>query len=216
MRSLLLLALLLPLLHGATALPVLPTGTVEVHGTWSGEPYWARLHAAEHGKPARLLELEWTPPDPAVLGGVRLVDCPLLLLDEHARLVAWNGRDSLSQARLGTPDGYEIDREIASSNPETPPQARHRILHGPRLWDLHLAPLLLALCWRADAAAEIQVYDLFGAQADPHLTVTWHGSDGQIAGEAVRIVAQGDHCARLLDAAHGDALLTVDAWTRSP
>jgi hypothetical protein len=206
-----------PAVTAAPALPALPAGTAEIHGSWAGQPYWARVLPADpHYGGQRLLQLSWPPPPPASIGGVRLVDCPFVLLDAQGRVVAWNGRDSLSQAMPGAPDGYQVSREIDEGSGEDAHAVEHkRIIHGPRGWDLQLAPLLLALTWHDGSAAAVPIVDLFGMRGDHQLAMRWRDRQAVIAG--LGLVIEPDHdgaCARILDSNTGAVLLSVDGRTQ--
>ena len=178
-------------------LPSLPSGTCELDGTWNGQPFWARLlppdaHFANH----RVLQLSWAPPAPETIGGVHLVDCPFILLDDHARIIAWNGRDGMSSVEPLGSDGYRVSRELTrGSGVDAQPVASSRTIGGGRGWDLHLAPLLVALTWQPGTRAQVHLIDLFGDRAAELLNVHWDQEQVQIAG--VAMVAVADQQGRL-------------------
>lgn len=214
-----LLAILLATLAWAvdTPLPTAPAGVPELHGTLGGARFWARLSAAkaEFGGD-RMLELVYTPPAPAQLGGAILVDCPFLLLDANLRLVAWNGRDGLSKA-IARPDGYHVTRELEGKTIDgaaPAPTSAAGIVAGGRGWDERTAPVLLALAWRRGSAASVPCYDLF-AQSPVASAASWDGDRAVIAGRQFRVTA--DDAGRLLrlDDAAGNALLTVTSWIQT-
>ena len=192
-------------------LPSLPGGTVELDGTWNGQPFWARLlppdaHFANH----RVLQLSWAPPAPETIGGVHLVDCPFILLDDHARIIAWNGRDGMSQVEPLGVDGYRVSRELArGSGADAQPVATTRTIGGGRGWDLHLAPLLVALSWQAGTRAQVHLIDLYGDRAAELLQVHWDQDQVQIAGVAMLAVADEQGHLRSLLSPGGAVLLHV-------
>ena len=185
--------------------PRLPAGTVEVHGTFAGEPFWARVLPPDRQYGGnRVLQLVYQPPPPERLGGARLPDCPFVLLDEQGRVVAWNGRDTLSHALPAAPTGYSVTRELAAEGAGSD----ERVIAGERGWDLHLAPLMLALTWRPGAAS-VRVVDLFGARADEHLVASWDGAKAELAGAACTIDAGPDGQVRAILDAAGKPLLQI-------
>ncbi len=197
-------------------LPSLPVGTLELHGSWDGQPFWARVlppDAKFGGK--RLMQLSWQPPKPEAVGGTRLIDCPFVLLDDQARVVAWNGRDTLTQAEPGTPDGYQVTREVEQGSGDAAKTVeRRRIIHGPRGWDLQLAPLLLAMTWHDASSAQVPIVDLFGMRGDHQLALRWKDRSAEIAGQALLVEPAADgSCRRLLDASNGAVRLAVDGRT---
>lgn len=196
-------------------LPHAPQGTVEVHGVWAGERFWMRLNPPDpaYGN-QRMLELVYAPPAPAALAGAHLPDTPFLLLDDRLRLVAWNGRDTMSRA-LADVRGYAVTREIEGrtiDGKDITPDADERRVNGARGWDERLAPLMLVLAWRSGTRGEVPAYDLFGAAPVP-TAVSWRDQQVLIAGRSFR--AQADAAGRLarIEDAAGKPDLTVTAWT---
>lgn len=210
--ALLLLAALA--LGGDDQLPNAPAGTVELHGTLHGARFWARLSPPKTEFAGnRVLELVYTPPEPASLGGAHLSDCPFLLLDERLRLVAWNGRDSLSKAVAGNA-GYRITREEetrTADGTDTTPIGRDGAVNGPRGWDERIAPLLLALAWRSSSRGEVPTYDLFVA-APIRAATSWDDTRVMISGRNCRAVPDTSGRLARLDDAAGSPILTVAAW----
>ena len=211
------------LITGSPDLPTLAAGTWECHGTATlagqtqAQRFWLRLLPpdAKFGG-NRMLQLVYTPADPAALGGTHLGDSPFLLLDEHARLVAWNDRAGLTQATSSTKAGatYHVTRErmadetVANQAPHTVP----RSFSGERGWEATTALLLLALAWRADTRAQIPLYDLFGEGATA--AISWSGTTVSCAGRAWRIEADAQgRLKRLLDE-HGMPLVIVQEWLK--
>jgi hypothetical protein len=177
--------------------------TFTVNGTWNGQPFWARLlkpdpHFGNH----RVLQLLWTPPLPSDLDGVHLADCPFLLLDEQARVVAWNGRDSISQITPSGADSYKVSRELSrKTGTDTQPVVGNRTIGGGRGWDLHLAPLLLALSWKAGSNAHVHVIDFFGSHAAEKMSAQWHDQEAVINSISYHITADAlGHLAKMTDA----------------
>ncbi len=195
-------------------LPAAPKSVVEMYGTFNGERFWARLNLPEarFGK-HRMLELLYTQPTPAALGGAHLVDCPFLLLDDQLRLVAWNGRDSIAKVTV-TPKGYQVTREIeqdVDKGKDVAPDSDEREVAMARGWDERLAPLMLAFAWQAKGRGEVPVADLFGPVGAAS-TASWQDGQVLIAGRPYRATADaGGRLARLDDAA-GTAVLTIAAW----
>lgn len=196
-------------------LPRAPAGEAELHGALHGERFWARLTGPkpEYGG-NRVLQLVYTPPPPQVLGGARLPECPFLLLDDRLRLVAWNGRDTLARV-LGDATGYSITREEeapTADGKDVTPIARELRAVGPRGWDERLAPLFLALGWRAGGHGVVPTYDLFAVTPIAAAT-SWDDRLVTISGRPHHAVPDtAGRLARLEDAA-GKPVLTVTAWT---
>jgi hypothetical protein len=196
-------------------LPVLRTAEVlEVHGRLDGQPFWARLLAPDATfNHHRVLQLVYAPPAPEAVAGARLADCPFVLIDGNARVVAWNGRDSLSQVVPAAPSGYSVVRELSTGEGDAASlSSDKRTIRGERGWDLHLAPLLLALTWTAGATGEVAVVDLFGAREKDALRASWNGEKVTIGGDGYTAAADGQgRLARLVDAL-GMARIEVDGW----
>lgn len=214
LRLLTCLCLLAATWAGDDLLPHAPAGTIEVHGTWAGQRFWARLNPpdAAYGN-QRMLELVYTPPEPAALGGTHLPDAPLLLLDDRLRLVAWNGRDTMSRALAGA-RGYQVTRELeraTEDNKDVTPSSDERQVAGARGWDERLSPLLIAIAWKAGSRGEVPVYDLFGPAAVPS-AASWRDAQVLIAGRSYRAHAGADGRLARLDDAAGNPALTVSAW----
>jgi hypothetical protein len=213
----LLVAMALP---AADLLPTAPSGVVELHGTFHGERFWARLNLPEaRFNNHRMLELLYTPPKPEAVAGAHLVDCPFLLLDERLRLMAWNGRDSTQQV-LPTKGGYRVVRELErpiavgkDSAPDTAPDSDERDIAMPRGWDERLVPVMLALAWRAGSQGEVPIADLFGPPAAAS-SVAWQDGAVTVSGRPYRATADATGRLARLDDAAGTAVLTVTAWIK--
>jgi len=218
MRCLPLLTLLLAC-AAAEDLPTAPAGSPELHGTLAGERFWIRLNPAkaEFGGD-RMLELVYGPPAPAQVGGALLPDCPFLLLDQHLLVVAYNGRDSLTQVVMRKA-GYHVTREEEHKTEDGKAAAattREVDVAGPRGWDERLAPVLLALVWKRDGHGTVPSYDLFAA-APLRSAVSWNGEQVTIAGRACHATADSAGRLQRLDDAAGKPILTVTSWiTPSP
>ncbi len=194
---------------GAPA-PAAPTGRAELHGTFNGQPFWARLGepSAEFGGKRRL-EIVYTPPAPEVVSGSVLHDSPLLLVDDRLALVAWDNRDGATGiTTTAAPAGYKVVREVHGAGEKI--ELFARALVGAPAWDLRLAPLLLALSWRADGGMRaMRVIDFWGPGAAEPQLLTIDGTAVGVGGERWTVEADGDgRLARLLGG-DGTPLLTV-------
>ena len=214
MRLALLLAaaLLAGALAAADGLPAVDPAVAELHGRLRGEPFWARLQAADpkFGN-NRVLQLVYTPPSPEALAGAHLSDCPYVLLDVQLCVAAWNDRDSAAsaQAKAKTP-GYAINRDILVGDGDAKhSEAVPRALPGAVGWDLHLAPVLLALCWKEGDAGQARVVDLFGPRWQEAMTVAWHEHAVTLAGQTLTATADGAGRLKALVAADGTTLLEI-------
>lgn len=183
----------------------------ELHGTFAGQPFWARLQAPDKQFGGnRVLQLVYTPPAESELGGAHLSDCPFILLDAQLRVVAWNGRDTGSKAVPSVPNGYAITREISVlENGDKRIDLDQRKVTGDRGWDLRLAPVLLALGWRSGATGTVRAIDLFGPRHAEALTVTWTDTAITIAGTTFTAVPDANGRLATLTAADGTHLLSV-------
>lgn len=199
-------------LAAADGLPAIDAAVAELHGRLRGEPFWARLLASDpkFGN-QRVLQLVYTPPSPETLAGAHLSDCPFVLLDARLCVAAWNDRDSSAsaQARVKTP-GYAINRDILVGDGDAKhSEAVPRTLPGAVGWDLHLAPVLLALCWKEGEAGQQRVVDLFGPRWQEALTVAWHEHTVTLAGQVLTATADGAGRLKALVAADGTTLLEI-------
>ncbi len=214
MRMALLLAapLLAGALAAADAAPALDASVAELHGRLRGEPFWARLQAADptFGN-RRVLQLVYTPPSPERLDGAHLSDCPFVLLDDHLCIAAWNDRDSAAsaQAKAKTP-GYAINRDLLVGEGDAKhSEAVPRALPGAVGWDLHLAPVLLALCWKEGGSGQQRVVDLYGPRWQEAMAIDWHEHAVTLAGQVLTATADGSGRLKALVAADGTTLLEV-------
>jgi len=182
------------------------------NGTWDGQPFWARLLPRDHAYGNhRVLQVVYAPPAAADLGGINLSDCPFVLLDDHAEVVAWNGRDTESQVLPGV-GGYRVTREAAVSATTAAVTASHRTIPGERGFDLHLAPLELAFAWHPGDHVHVRVVDLFGTRAGEAMAADWEGTRAVIAGAPVTVEPDGDGRLHRLIAADGHDLLVITRW----
>ncbi len=202
---------------GASEPALIHPGAIEFHGTLKGQPFWAKLLPADRQFGGnRVLQLVYTPPAAGEMGGAALVDHPFILLDAQARVVAWNGRESLTQA---VPDGggkaYRVQRELDLGATEVV-QSDARVVTPGRAWDLQVAPLLLALTWKAAGQVDVPVVDLFGPRHAETLTAAWTGTAATVAGMAYVVSADAQGLLAGLNAADGSPILTVAAITLAP
>jgi hypothetical protein len=199
------------------AKPVAPAGQVELHGRLRGQPFWLRLSPPQPelgGK--RRLDLLFTPPAPAEISGSLMHDSPVLVVDEHLGLIRWDNRDGATGlTRTAAPDGYKLMREVHGAEDRI--ELLQRSLPGEPAWDLHLAPLLVAIVWRGDAPpSAMRTVDFWGPRAAEPLRTTIAGTAVVIGGSATTASADPAGRLRALVGADGAALLTVDGWIDPP
>jgi hypothetical protein len=199
-------------LAAADGLPTCDPAVAEIHGRLRGEPFWARLQASD---PAfgnnRVLQLVYTPPAAEALAGAHLSDCPFVLLDAHCCVAAWNDRDSAAsaQAKAKNP-GYAINRDMLVGEGDAKhSEAVPRFLPGGVGWDLHLAPVLLALCWKEGGEGEVRVVDLYGPRWQEAMTISWREHGVTLAGQALTATADGAGRLKALVAANGTTLIAI-------
>lgn len=211
LSALLILCLAHVIVVAADLPPAQPPAVQELHGTFDGQRFWARLKAPDPQFGGnRVLELVYTPPAPDQLAGAHLSDTPFVLVDERMRIVAWNGRDTGSTVTPAAPSGYRIGRDIEKGEGvDRHVDNEKRTIAGERGWDLRLAPLLLAIAWKADSAAEVRVVDLFGPRHAEALTMGWSGPAVTIAGQSLTVVPDAVGRLRELKGADGKTVLTV-------
>ena len=191
--------------------PALPPAVQELHGTLDGQRFWAKLKAPDPQFGGnRVLELVYTPPVPDQLAGAHLSDTPFVLVDDHLRIVAWNGRDTGSTVTPNAPIGYRIGRDIEKGEGvDRHIENERRTIAGERGWDLRLAPVLLALIWTANSTAQVRIVDLFGPRHAEALTVSWTAAAVTIAGQTWNIVPAADGRVQTVTNADGKPILTV-------
>jgi hypothetical protein len=198
--------------------PLVDATQHELHGTFAGQPFWARLTLPDKqfGN-NRVLQLVYTPASDADLGGAHLSDCPFLLLDPHLRIVAWNGRDSGTQAVPAAPSGYSITREVSIvEGGDKRIDLQQRAISGERGWDLRAAPVLLALGWRRGSSFTTRAIDLFGPRHSEALTITWQDAAITIAGSAYTVIPDEHGRLKSLTAADGTTLISVTTRSSPP
>ncbi len=199
-------------------LPLLPAGTWECHGTvqlrgqTAPERFWLRLLPPDKEFAGnRVLQIVYTPPPQAALGGTHLADVPFVLLDSHSRIMAWNDRNGMSQMTPGKAGSatYVVSRDRTPTD-HTEIVADERIIPGERAWDRTVAPLLLALVWRAGQEVSLPCVDLFADE--PASTVSWLGPAVACHGQTLQVEADaGGRVHRVVDA-QGTPVLVVTAW----
>ncbi len=192
-------------------------GVIEFHGTLKGQPFWAKLLPPDRQFGGnRVLQLVYTPPTAAETGDASLVDHPFILLDAQARVVAWNGRESLTQA---LPDGggkaYRVQRELDLGSTEVV-RSDARVVSPGRAWELSVAPLLLALTWKAAGQGDVPVVDLFGPRHADLMTATWSGTAASLAGMDWVVSPDAHGFVAGLTAADGRPILIVTERTLAP
>ena len=199
----------------------LPAGTWSCHGTvvlrgqTSPGRFWLRLLPPD---PAfgghRVVQVVYTPPPPLALGGTHLADVPFLLLDDQARIVAWNERSGLSQASPGSSMSatWVVTLDRTPEN-HTEIVSQQRQVAGPRGWDRSIAPLLLALAWRAGTSVELPLVDLFGDE--PPANCSWNGTAVTMDTQTLTVEPDADGRLKRLVAANGSPLVVVQEWLSS-
>lgn len=189
-------------------LPVAPVGRIEVHGTLHGERFWLRLQPPVAGSDRRRAELVYTPPRPAEISASVLNDSPNLILDPALHLVRWDNRDGATGiSTTSEPAGYRVVREVHDADDKVSFKARNLVCQPA--WDLRLAPILLALCWRPDADVAVRLRDFWGPRAAEGLALRVKGAEVVIAGTAYTATPAGDGTLATLAAADGTVVLRV-------
>jgi hypothetical protein len=195
-----------------------PVGTWSCHGTailrgqTTAERFWLRLLPPDQKFGGnRVLQVVYSPPPAQALGGTHLADVPFLLLDEQARVVAWNERSGLSQAAPGTTAAatwvVQLDRTPEN---HTELVSQERQVPGPRGWDRSIAPLLLAMVWRADSSADLPLVDLFGDE--PPATCAWKGTQVTLGKQNLTVEADSaGRLKRLVDTS-GSPVVVIQEW----
>ena len=199
-----------PPVDRAPPLPTIAAEQIELHGTLAGEPYWARLLVVDKTG-TRVMQLVYTPPKSEELAGTVLRDCPFLRVDANLRLLAWDGREGLSQIqRVDQPPGYLIEREVATADAED--QALHskrRTIGAPLAWDLRLAPILVAMSWKAKTSAAVRLIDFYGPRIAERLVLSWKDAEVVIAGQRFTAVDDGNGGLKRLMDPEGKVVLDV-------
>lgn len=210
-----LVALLLALnvLPAAHAPALRGPGVIEFHGVLRGERFWARLLPYDATFGGRLLQVVYTAPKPEQLAGTHLDDHPYVLLDDAARVLAWNERSNLSTLRREG-EGYRVTLERnRSTGADAVMDEVPRRLKGPAAWDLRLAPLLVALSWRPGQDIRVPAADFFGPEPLKAGPVSWQGAAALITGEEpLRIESDGQGRLTALRRDDGSELLRISGW----
>jgi len=198
---------------------VFAEGTIEMHGTWKGERFWARLLPGEErfgGK--RILQLLYGQPSREALAGTVLVDHPFVLVDDHLRIWAWNERRlGLSSAEYrggGEEPAYRIVLGyLHGEGEDAVERTRSKKIPADPAWDRRLAPLLATLAAPSDGAAVPSV-DLFHQEDDVVGAIRLAG-DELVIGEDRFAIERDDEgrVVRILDGE--DPILEVREWLAS-
>lgn len=205
-------------------LPTVRPEVIELHGELlqpgqeAPAPFWMRIKA---GDPAfaghRLAELVYTAPLPVTIAQTVLVDHPYLLLDDHLRVMAWNGREGLAKVTALKTGGYQIVRErTVGEGLAALGQESARTIADGLAWDQRLAPLLLAACWTSGSQGRVPTVDFYGEA--PASAVTWNDGTLELSGLPARIEADAHgRCARIVgqDGRVWIAVATATAATNS-
>lgn len=187
-------------------------GTAQLPGQATAERFWLRLMPPDKkfGR-NRMLQVVYTPPLPATVGGTHLADTPFLLLDARARLVAWNDRGSNTLAQPGK-ETYVVTRDRTPGD-HTDLVLNEQTFTGERGWDRTAVPLLLTIAWHAGTTATLPCVDLFGDQ--PATTVSWAGEQVTMGTVSWRIEADAHGRLKSLRDVQGTALISVSEWLTS-
>lgn len=171
-------------------LPSAPAGAFECHGTYRDQPFWLRLSAPDmelNGQ--RTLQVVYTPSEPAVVSGSIIHDSPVLIVDEHLRLIRWDNRDGATGVlRQVSPDSYLVQREEHKGENEQLALLK-RVLVKPMAWPLELAPILAVIA--QGEQWDVPVVDFWGERALDDLTVGKNGAEVQLAGISGQVTAEG-------------------------
>ena len=196
----------------------LPSGTWSCHGTValrgqaSLERFWLRLLPPDSAFGGhRVVQVVYTPPPPLALGGTHLADVPFLLLDDEARIVAWNERSGLSQAAPGSTAAatWVVTLDRTPEN-HTEIVSQQRQVPGPRGWDRSIAPLLLALVWRTGTRSALPLVDLFGDE--PASQCAWDGTSVTMGKQLLTVEPDADGRLKRLIGDNGSPLVVVQEW----
>ena len=199
----------------------LPAGTWSCHGTailrgqLVPERFWIRLLPPDPSFGGhRVLQVVYTPSPPQALGGTHLADVPFLLLDDQARIVAWNERTGVSQAAPGSTAAatWVVTLDRTPEN-HTELVSEQRQVPGPRGWDRSIAPLLLALSWRVGTRAELPLVDLFGDESAARCA--WDGTSVSLDKQVLTVEPDADDRLKRLVDANGSPLVVVQEWLSS-
>lgn len=189
---------------------------LELHGRLDDAPFWARLQppSAAYGG-HRALQLVYTPPPAERLDGAHLIDCPFILLDDRSRILAWNGRGSLSFITPLDKRGYRISRELEVGKGEDREiRAQEHRVDVERSWDLRLLPLHLALSWSATGTGSETALDLFAAKPGEPVAIRW--SPGSLTVGAATWRAEPDAQGRLATLADETGRTRLQVAGRKP
>jgi hypothetical protein len=192
--------------------PILPTEQLELHGRFNDQPFWLRVLTDDPAKGGRIMQLVYTPPARGEIDDTVLIDCPFLLLDAHAGILAWNGRGGLSEITREPDKSYKIVREIQVGEGDaslTDSKMRTTIPIEP-LWDLRLAPIMLALTWKPDTSARMRLMDFFGPRIKEDLYLEWVGTDVTLAGVKYTVSTDDQRHFQALNDGQARALVIIE------
>lgn len=170
------------------ALPRAPAGLVERHGTYRGQPFWLRLHPpSEEFAGKRQLELVYSPTPAAEVDGSLIHDSPILVVDDHLRLVRWDNRDGATGIlREQEPPSYLVHREKRADDQI---QILKRVIDRPEGWPLEIAGILAVLA--EGEGWSIPVIDFWGPRVQERLVAERAGGTLTVGGASGTITANG-------------------------
>ena len=191
---------------------------IECHGMLNGKEFWLRLLPAkkEYGN-MRVLELLYTPPTKQALDGCHLIDHPQILFNQKLELIAWKeGRGAHQSGLSGAifmakEKRYDIAREVDDEQGEVATEDRE-IKTDKAMWDLHLTPMLMALC-ELKSDFNQGVCDLYGAKHASLLSLKFDKSGSMtLGGEKFKVSVDDKGRLKQITNAKNEVVIRIDGW----
>lgn len=190
----------------------LADGQTELHGTFAGKPFWARVTPIHPQIGHPLLRLHYTPPAKADISGVVMVEYPVLAVTDTGAIMGWQdeSQNCLSYLRyLAKDKRYHINLEWEEQiGDEWFTREDQRTIDTVPSWDARIAPILLAVYWQAGTAAERPTIDFF-TKANQQSTLQWDDTAVTHGAATWTITADAKGHLKTLTAANGTEVLTV-------
>ena len=201
----------------------IPLNTVQsqalsFEGQFHGQRIWVDLAAAEQKPGAvRKLRVLYTPPQHDDFVGIIRHDHPHILVNDALFCGSWQERSSLTgyiyQGGTDNP-GYAVTMEREQEiDGDTIAYEDTKFVVGDPVWDLDLAPVLLALLWSTDQQGRVTAARLFSERDTERVQIHWSGHT-LIVGTDTFTIESVDGRLKAIKDSQGIEVLSIASWLK--